>query len=240
MEITSTTYTKYKIFIAAVCVVIATQVFFQSSAYAQLGFYYGKNTKGFRIGGGPGFSNLMTHYDSNPLTPVFVGNLDYAFNPYFSIGGEGQIGKLKGVDTKGYYFYQTSTDSYMYANINMKFGVGLLSDFNSHNQFMDAVKRFYIGVGGGIIATNIQFTYNTNITTKYGEPLQKDHETVATFFTGTYIDLPGVWGADKLELCPQFQFSYVNSYYLDGFVSKQGSTLKGFFNVTSLTLRYKF
>jgi len=242
MKTRPSTYHKYRIFIAALFAFLSVQLLFVSSAHSQIDFYYGKNYSGLRMDAGPGFSNLMTHYNSNPLTPIFVGDLDYAFNPYFSIGVNGQIGHLIGKDVKNEFYYQESNDSYYFANLNMKFGVGLISDFNSRNQLTDALKRLYVGLGGGIIHTNIVFTYNNSIstTTLYGSPQPNKNLQAITFDVGTYIDLPGFRGPDKWELCPNFQFNYVNSLYLDGFQSKATSTLKGFFNVSSLTLRYKF
>jgi hypothetical protein len=106
---------------------------------------------------------------------------------------------------------------------------------------MDALKRFYIGVGGGLIKCDVAFPADDPSVgaPSYSDQKQGTYPTFA-FDLGTYIDLPGVWGTDKLEICPQFQFSYVSSPYLDGFQSKQTSTLKGFYNVASLSIRYKF
>lgn len=79
-------FTRYKIFVTTLCLVVFTQLFFLSSAFSQIDYYYGKNATGLRIGGGIGVSTLMTHYSSNPPSVGFVGDIDYAFNPYFSIG----------------------------------------------------------------------------------------------------------------------------------------------------------
>jgi len=233
-------FTRYKIFVTTLCLVVSTQLFFLSSAFSQIDYYYGKTPTGFRIGGGVGVSTLMTHYASNPPSPGFVGDLDYAFNPYFSIGTNFQFGKLLGKDTQGEFYYQSSSDSYSFADLELRAGLGLINNFDCRNQFMDALKRTYIGLGMGTISTNIKFVYNPAVTTAYGNPQPKGNYTTYTFDLGTYIDLPGVWGTDKVELNPNFQFSEVNSLYLDGFQSKATSTLKGFFNVTSITLRYKF
>ncbi|MBW4889336.1 hypothetical protein KXQ82_06395 [Mucilaginibacter sp. HMF5004] len=219
-----------------------------SSAFAQLDFYYGKNTKGLRVGLGPGVTTLFTHYSSFPFGLTIVGDVDYAFNPYFSIGINGQSGKLIGQDNTGKFYYQTATDSYMAGSLNMKFGLGLITDFNSKNGFMDALKRLYIGLGYGQIKTDNKITINNDVspTTVYDDPDNQNGKQFKGTFSfyafnlGTYIDLPGVWGTDKLELCPNFQFNMTNTLYLDGYRSKPSSNLKGSYSATSLTLRYKF
>jgi hypothetical protein len=256
MNITSTRFSKYKTFITALCVFAVTQLCFLSSAHAQLDFYYGKNTKGFRVGVGPCFSTLMTHYDNNPPQVGFAADIDYAFDPYVSIGANIQSGTLLGQDTKGQFYYWQSSDKYTFYNLNFKVGVGHFKDFSSQTAFMDAVKRFYVGIGVGQISTNNVLSYNPNVSqsTVYPDPnnnfgpdlknpkgpMQKGSWMTYTCFLGTYIDLPNLFGIDKIELSPNFQFSYVDTQYLDGFKSKASSTLPGFFNVAAITVRYKF
>jgi hypothetical protein len=248
MKILSSKCSKYKIFILSIAVFACSQVFFVSTAKAQIDFYYGKNPKGLRIGGGVGFTTLFTHYSSYPIGLSFVGDLDYAFNPYFSIGINSQYGKLQGTDNTGKFYYQTSTDSYMSASFNIKAGLGLITDFNARNGFQDALKRLYMGFGVGAIKTSNVITTNPNvsITTVYADPENKNGEKLKgtlptlSMYVGTYIDLPGVWGTDKLEICPNYQLNYVNDYYLDGYKSKEGSTLKGFYIINSISIRYKF
>jgi len=255
MKIRLSKCSKYKIFILSVVVFACSQVLLVSTANAQIDFYYGKNPKGLRIGGGVGFTSLFTHYSSYPIGLSVVGDLDYAFNPYFSIGVNSQIGKLQGTDNTGKFFYQTSTDSYMAASFNIKAGLGLITDFNAKNGFQDALKRLYMGFGMGVIKTNNVITTNTNVstTTVYDDPdnkttsytppngvQQKGTFTTYSMYVGTYIDLPGVWGTDKLEICPNYQFNYVPTYYLDGFKTSAKSNLKGIYIINSISIRYKF
>jgi len=243
MKIRSSKCSKYKIFILSVVVFACSQVLFVSTANAQIDFYYGKNPKGLRIGGGVGFTTLFTHYSSYPIGLSAVGDLDYAFNPYFSIGINGQYGTLKGTDNTGKFHYKTSTDSYMSGSINIKAGLGLIADFNAKNGFQDALKRLYMGVGIGKIQTNIKFDEVATIPLVYSASDSKKQTgsyNTYSMYVGTYIDLPGIWGTDKLEICPNYQFNYADTYYLDGYISKEGSTLKGFYIVNSISIRYKF
>jgi hypothetical protein len=243
MKILSSKCSKYKIFILSIAVFACSQVLFVSTANAQIDFYYGKNPKGLRIGGGVGFTTLFTHYSSYPIGLSFVGDLDYAFNPYFSIGINGQHGTLKGTDNTGNFHYKSSTDSYMSGSINIKAGLGLITDFNAKNGFQDALKRLYIGVGVGKIQTDITFDESATVkvvNTDADAVQKKGTYNTYSMYVGTYIDLPGIWGTDKLEICPNYQLNKVDTYYLDGYISKSGSQLKGFYIINSISIRYKF
>jgi hypothetical protein len=211
-------------------------------ASAQVDHFYGLNNSGFRIGIGGGVGTLITHYNSNPPSPVGIGSLDYDFSPYLSIGLEAQGGVLKGVDNLHHLYYKTSTDNYLDANINFRVAVGFFDNFYASNAFQDAVKRIYLGAGFGRIRTSNKFTYNDDLAS-YGpeSTVAKVQATAFPFNVGTNIDLPGVLGLDRLSLNPNFQFTYVDSYYLDGYrTSVEHSHLKGFYNLTSIKLKYKF
>lgn len=210
-------------------------------AMAQVDYNYGINKKGFRLGLGVGLAALNTHYNSNPAQLVGIGSLDYDFNPYFSIGIEAQGGHLKGVDDLHHLYYKTSTDFYLDGNVNLRFGLGLITDFESHNRFQDAVKNIYIGAGVGRIRTNNTFTYNDDLAPYAPEdprPIWQMWDF--PFNVGTNIDLR-LNGRDRFSINPNFQFTYVNDYYLDGYrTSIEHSHLKGFYNLTSIKLKYKF
>ncbi len=256
MKITSTTLSKYKIFVAAACIFACLQLCFLSSANAQIDFYYGKNEKGFRLGGGPGVTALFTHYSSYPLSFAFVADVDYAFNPFFSLGVNAQYGTIVGQDNTNTFFVQKSSNTYYFYNLNAKAGVGLVSNFSPHNRFQDALKRFYVGLGYGNISNDVTLTAsntvaytptqdpNSDLTDKgKGKTIgnKKGQETlpIYTLDLGTYIDMPGLWGTDKVELCPNYQFNITTQPYLDGFKTPKENGF-GIFVVTSLTLRFKF
>lgn len=255
MRIKFTGFKKYKVFVTAVCLFIMAQLGFSLSAYSQIDYYYGRNLKGFRIGFGPGFSSLKGHYDTNPSQNVFVADIDYAFTPYFSLGLNSQFGTLMGQDASNInFYYHTSTDSYKAFNLNVKMGIGKFNDFASNNAFMDAVKRIYFGLGVGQVMTDIKYSINSNISqsTVYNDPnnpwvngappskaLNGSYITYSLDL-GTYIDLPGFLGVDKVELCPNLKTTYADTYYLEGFKTSAKSSLKGIYTLTSLTLRYKF
>jgi len=210
-------------------------------AYAQIDYSFGRNNSGLRLGAGGGITRLNTHYNNNPWIACFIGTLDYEFNPYFSMGVEGQIGTLQGIDNSnpGIQYFHSSTNDYMSASFNMKFGLGLVSDFYPQNKFQDAVKRLYIGIGGGLMRNNIGFTYDKSITDVYFDPRPWGYVTIVPISIGTLIDIGNVFGYDRLEINPNIQCTYINSAYADGFRSSADSNTKGFYNMLSLTVKLK-
>jgi len=211
------------------------------STYAQIDYSFGRNSSGLRLGAGGGITQLNTHYNNNPWIACFIGTLDYEFNPYFSMGVEGQVGTLQGIDNSNpSQYFHSSTNDYLSASFNMKFGLGLVSDFRTVNKFQDAVKRLYIGIGGGLMHNNIGFTYNKGITDVYYDTNKTwGFVPIVPINIGTFIDIGNVFGYDRLEINPNIQCTYINSPYADGFRSSADSNSKGFYNMLSLTVKLK-
>jgi len=233
MKASKLQHTLYRSFFLFILVLTAHQ------ASAQIDYKYGLNRTGFRLGLGVGLATINTHYQSNPAQVVGVGSLDYDFSPYFSIGLEAQGGQLKGVDNLGHLYYQTSTNQYLDANVNFKVAIGAISDFDALNNFQDALKNIYIGAGVGRLRTDNTFIiYSSQVRPQYTMAILQMWSF--PFNLGTNINLRGPNGADRFSINPNFQFSYVNNYYLDGYRTSDFSHLKGFYNVTSIRLKYKF
>ncbi|EHQ25827.1 hypothetical protein [Mucilaginibacter paludis] len=237
-------HTTFKIFITT----LITTLFFSVSGYCQLDYNYGLNTKGFRLGIGGGGTVLQTHFAQNPIKPLFVANLDYDFNPYLSIGVEYQKGTLHGDDSKGYLFVKSSDIEFSAVNLNLKVSVGQFVNYQTSTVLGEAIKRFYAGVGIGGISEPLKtkkFQYNlaNRPDPTFSSETKKNPIYVAIPLNfGTNINLRGLFGmSDKFELNPNYQFTYVNTYYLDGFrTSTTNSHLKGFYNALTLSLKYKF
>jgi len=231
------------LFSLSVLIITFSAILLSTPAYSQIDFFYGKNTHGLRIGGGVGGTTLITHYSSNPIQLTAVGSIDYNFNPYFSIGIEGQYGTLKGVDTytPHHLYYTSSTNKYRSVNFNIKAGLGLIDDFYPENAFQDAVKRLYIGAGYGTMKNKITFTTDPTLAAyAYGTPQTYGYVPIVPFNLGTFIDLPNLLGYDKIEINPNYQFTYIPSMYSDGFISSANSHLKGFYNEFSVSIKFKF
>jgi len=257
MKITVTNSFKHKTYLFSFVMLLLFGMFCTLPAYSQIDYSYGINKKGFRLGVGVGASKLQTYWGDEPLSPAGLISLDYNVNQFFSLGIEGQFGKLVGIDNQKHYAFLQSTNTYYGGNFNMKFGVGLLSDFSSSSGFTDALKRVYFGLGFGALTSSIILTDRTD-----GLAVPSDGEIVlktssqysktrtGTFYVvpinfGTNIDLRGLWGNDKVELNPNFQYNFgVNigtsdSKVFDGY-KPNANVANGGYALVSLALKYKF
>ncbi len=210
-------------------------------AYSQIDYYFDRHPTGLRLGAGGGVTQLNTRYNKNPLIGCFIGTLDYEFSPYFSAGIEGQIGTLQGIDdnTEFKQYIHSSTNDYKSINFNLKFGLGLINNFEPENKFQDAVKRLYLGIGGGVMKSNIAFTYDKSIVGAYFDVKPYGYVPIVPLNIGTFIDLGNIFGYDRVEINPNLQCTYIASPYPDGFKSSPDSQLKGFYNLLSLTVKLK-
>ncbi|EHQ26749.1 hypothetical protein [Mucilaginibacter paludis] len=241
MSITSTKSVQFKFPLVTLAVLFFFNIINPHMAYSQIDYFYKKNNSGFRLGIGGGITTLKTHYYGKPVKGAFVGSLDYDVNPYFSFGGEAQSGILEGVDNSHRFYYKTSTDNYLAANLNVRVALGQFYHYFSRNKLNDAIKRLYIGTGIGAIHTRIKFTYNDDLAyTVYGSPITSSNSIYFPLNVGTNIDLPGILGRDKLAINPNYQLNYVNSLYTDGFRTSPQSHLRGFYSLVSVRLKYKF
>jgi len=226
-------------------------VLLSKPAYSQIDYSYGANKTGFRLSLGLGGNTLQTTWSQTPISYTLLSGLSYDINNYFTILAEGQYGNMSGVDGTNTYSYSKTVVSYYSASINLRFSIGLLSDFESRNGFTDAVKRSYIGVGFGEIFSSVTLTTGNSSTIPYKRvdgyspitSLYKSNKytgvSMIPINIGTNIGMPGVWGADKIELNPNFQYSLFNAPLADGY-QPAATSQKGGYGVLSISLRYKF
>src|SRR5205814_2112683 len=121
-------------------------------------------------------------------------------------------------------YYSSSTNDYKSISFNLKFGLGLIDHSYPKNGFQDAVKRFYIGIGGGVMKNKISLTIDASLKDAYKNDTKTyGYVPVVPFNLGTFIDLPNVLGRDKIEINPNFQLTYIPSLYSDGFISEPDS-----------------
>lgn len=257
MKIISTTFFKHKTYLFSVFVLLVLGLFCTLPAYSQIDYSYGINKKGFSLGVGLGTSKLQTYWGDEPLSPVGLISLDYNVNPYFSLGIESQFGKLVGIDNQMHYAFLQSANTYYGGNFNMKFGIGLFSDFATSSGLSDAIKRAYFGIGFGALNSSIVLTDRTDnlVVPSDGEVVLKtssqySKNRTGTFYVvpiniGTNIDLRGLWGNDKVELTPNFQYNFgvnigdSNAKVFDGY-QPNANTSRGGYVLISVALKYKF
>ncbi|RKR82291.1 hypothetical protein BDD43_2467 [Mucilaginibacter gracilis] len=231
-----------KTYYLIVFVFFAVTLFNLQSGYAQQAdYYYQRNNTGIRVNAGIGFTTLVTHFANRPLNEAFLFGGDYDFSAYFSVGIEGQFGTLQGSDESHNMYYQSSTDQYFASTANIRLApIGaLFSDGKAHHDFQEYLYRLYLGVGIGVI--NVQNTLEkaTNPQTPaFGTAVPNGTYMVIPFNLGTVIDLPGLFGRDRISLNPNFQVNYVNSTYLDGFQTVKSSL--SLYRMISLKVKFKF
>ncbi len=225
-------------FIATISMAVCCSI----PALAQIDYGYGRNLQGLRLGAGGGVTQLHAHYNSNTPIGCFIGTLDYEFNQYFSAGIEGQIGTLQGIDnsTPATLYISSSTNSFKSINFNLKFGLGLIKNFDADNNFPDAVKRIYLGIGAGVMKSNMAFTYNYDVSGYTYGYKPYGYFRVVPFNIGTFIDIGHFLGNDRVEINPNLQLMYISSPYPDGFNTDPDNEITGFYSMLSLTARLKF
>lgn len=236
------TLSGYKFYFLAFFLFAVAVISRPTRVYGQIDYYYGRNNRGVRISAGVGAATLVTHFNHNPPQLTYLGSLDYDFSPFLSFGFEGQYGKLRGEDDVHHLRYYSSTNKYISATANFRVAFGQFFNFERRNDLHDIIERLYLGVGAGVIHNKITFEDHPDgsSSTIYGDPHPYGNYLLIPMNLGTNIDLPGVLGIDRVSINPNFQLNYVNSLYLDGFQSSQYSSLKGFYNVVSVKLKYKF
>ncbi len=236
---------KNKTYLFSFMVVMLASILCPHRGYSQVDYYYGLHKKGLSIGIGGGVSILNAHYRDNPLSGVGLVKVDYDFTQYISVGVEGQMGQLLGQDVvPNKQYFPFSLDNYSSVSLGMRFSVGAIKDYPTSTALQDVIKKIYLGVGGGIIMTHISlgdYRLSTN-KTQYHQPQMDGNYFIVPINIGTNINLPGIFGADKLELNPNYQFNYSPSEYLDGIGPSAEHTKFPFTGYTlfSLTLKYKF
>ena len=251
MKITTTTRFKRNKYVFAFFIAICSVIFSAKPVFSQIDYSYGIKTKGFRASLGLGGNMLETTWSTTPFGYTLVGGLSYDLNPYFSIGAEGQYGSMTGVDGTNTYRYSKDVINYTSINANIRFSIGLLSDFESKNNFTDAVKRSYIGLGMGQISSQITLTQGSTLapvgttvplyTASAGtyKSTKNESNNLICINIGTNIAMPGVWGYDKVELNPNIQYNLFGATLADGYQPTPKSAAGGYVLI-SASLRYKF
>lgn len=114
------------------------------NATAQSNFYK------MSLGAGYGFTQSFADLQSHDFSMAAYGTADYFFTPFISVGGELQMGKIRGGVSGNDPHGRAFINSYKAATVNGKLYLGLLVD-PERGSFLDKVKWFYGGVGAGVI-----------------------------------------------------------------------------------------
>ena len=261
MKFKTSTFLKQKKYLLSLTIALVGGIFFSLPVYGQADYYYGVNKTGLRLSIGGGADVLQSNWTTNIVGYSGIVALDYDFSPYLSLGLQGVFGTMEGKDPDNKFYFRQSDVTIGSGNLNFKIAVGKFSDFETTNLFQDVVKRIYIGAGIGVVqstivlhphfVTNGDYTYSGFQTgkkaTAEGGFKSNGGFVVVPVNIGTNIPLRGLFGSDKLELNPNFQYSFVQSPVFDGYqpnknnpnttIAKNGN--QAYF-IGSLSLRYKF
>lgn len=101
------------------------------------------------IGVSGGVTYPFTDVPKGSITPAMTVNFDYYINPFITAGLEVQTGKITN-SGKSDPHLRRFTNSYQSLVLNGKVRLGLFTNFY-YDEFLYAVKGFYIGTGFGVI-----------------------------------------------------------------------------------------
>ncbi len=116
------------------------------TATAQSNFYK------LSLGGGAGLTQSFTDYEKSRFGKTLYGVGEFFFTPFISLGGEGQIGRIKGENS--IRDEESFVNSYKSFTINSKLYLGAVIDYK-RNGFSNVIKGLYLGAGLGGILNNV-------------------------------------------------------------------------------------
>lgn len=105
-------------------------------------------------GGGFGVTQSFTDVKKHDFGLAGSGVLDYYFTPFISVGLEGQMGEINGGDAKKDPYGRQFINSYKALNLNAKFALGSLIDYNP-GSFANSIKGLYFGTGLGAVMNSV-------------------------------------------------------------------------------------
>jgi hypothetical protein len=270
MNFKNFTFLKHKAYLLSGIALAFVGIVASQPAYSQIDYFYGTNKKGIRLDVGVGVGVLNANWGTNPPGAAGKIGLDYDLSPYFSVGLEGATGMLTGKDSGNKYYFTKDAVTYVSGSFGFKVAIGILSSNPSKSVFQEAMKRIYVGAGIGEVFANASLTPHsdgkglaalevadlaygkTGKNVKYksnGKTEGGDAYPFIPINIGTNIALRGLFGNDKIELNPNFQYNYVLSPLFDGYQpnskalyspTRIGESGNQSYFIGSLAIRVKF
>lgn len=187
------------------------------TATAQSNFYK------LSLGGGAGLTQSYTDYEKGRFGKALYGVGEFFFTPFISLGGEGQIGRIKGENSirnkKGFI------NSYKSFTINSKLYLGAIIDYK-RNGFSNTIKGLYLGAGLGGVLNKVSGAAN---------PKTKD--IIIPLNIGYTYYFPDKSGYYRYGINANYQ----NTFSLDGGIDGQETTSPSdIYTYFSLGIRYQF
>lgn len=105
---------------------------------------------------GVGASSTLSYSDlrENDQRYSFNADLYYNYTPYMPFAFEIQAGSLKGGNAKTDPYFRFFLNNFIAATVHADVHLGQIVDFEG-NDFLYALRNFYVGIGAGLISNNI-------------------------------------------------------------------------------------
>ncbi|MEJ2883808.1 hypothetical protein [Pedobacter sp. GR22-6] len=173
------------------------------------------------IGAGYGVTQSFTDVQEHAISFAGYGTADYFLTPFISLGGEFQMGQIRGGDIYTDPNEREFINSYKTANINGKLYLGSVINFN-RNAFADAIKWFYVGAGAGIIRNDVERVVVKPSTRNTANPYvfpgkDKSTDLVAPLSTGINYYFSDRTGKPKFGINLNYQVNFSLGEGMDGY-----------------------
>nr|WP_068886891.1 outer membrane beta-barrel protein [Pedobacter panaciterrae] len=186
------------------------------TATAQSNFYK------LSLGGGAGLTQSFTDYEKHKFGKTIYGVGEFFFTPFISLGGEGQIGRIKGEDND--LSKKSFLNSYKSLTINGKLYMGAIIDYK-RNAFSNTIKGLYLGAGLGGILNNVS-----------GAKPPKTKDIIVPVNLGYTYYFPDRSGYYRYGI----NVNYQSTVSLDGGIDGLETSHTDLYTYFSLGIRYQF
>lgn len=192
-----------------------TLVLLSTTAYTQSNFYK------LSIGAGYGVTQSFTDVQEHAISFAGYGTADYFLTPFLSLGGEFQMGQIRGGDMYTDPNEREFINSHKAANINGKIYLGSILDFN-RNAFANAVKWLYVGAGLGVIKNDVERIVVKPSTRNTANPYvfpgaDKSTDLIVPLSTGINYYLPDRTGKPRIGFNLNYQLNFSLGEGIDGY-----------------------
>ncbi|TKC04852.1 outer membrane beta-barrel protein [Pedobacter frigoris] len=211
------------------------------NADAQSNFYK------LSLGAGYGPTQSFTDVKKHGYDFAGYGTADYFFTPFLSLGGELQMGQIRGGDVQTDPHEREFINKYKAASINGKIYLGALIDYD-RSSFARAVKWFYVGAGAGIVHNNVNRVTVKPSTVNSGNPYvfpgkNSSNDLMVPLNVGINFYFPDFAQRPRFGININYQTNVTLGEGLDGYddspiIFKNGNP--DIYTYFSIGLRYNF
>ncbi len=220
-----------RIYIFLLCALAGLQ------ASAQSNFYK------LSVGAGGGFTVGYGDLRSQTMSPAVYGNAEYYFTPYVSIGGEGQLGRIKSGDTSS--LYANYSNKYKAASFFARVAAGAFMNHTyRHTTLKKLVRGVYVGTGIGLLRNNITDRYpRVNTNPKIDQGKRASWDAFIPLNVGINYGISEKNGYERFVINLNYQGNLTFGEGMDGFDQNPlfvRNTSRDIYTFTSIGIKYKF